>query len=78
VKLPALLLLLVLALPTLPDTVRVTATGARYHRAACAALTRGPSYLVRRTAADSAGYTPCRRCWTLTTRKPTRFQRIAR
>lgn len=54
-------LLLALFLATAPDTVRIAEHGTRWHRFGCAALAHG-SVLVRRTAADSAGYVPCKRC----------------
>lgn len=61
----------------LPDTVRVTPHGARYHAAGCASI-RGASEVVRRAVADSVGYLPCRRCLAAPARparKATRFER---
>lgn len=62
--LAALALAAILAAPAgaaLPDSVRVTEHGTRWHVGACPAL-RGPFWTVARVKADSAGYTPCRRC----------------
>lgn len=64
--------------PALPDTVRVTASGSAYHRLTCASVRDRVTVLVRRSAADSVGYKPCKRCIAPApkTRKPSRFDRL--
>lgn len=62
----------------LPDTVRVTEHGARYHAITCPALHGAPGELVRRSSADSAGFVVCRRCLAAPARKGSRWSRLAR
>ena len=74
----AILILTLLAAVTLPDTVRVLEHGTRYHKIPCGALAHGAGVLVRRAAADSAGYLPCKRCLApKAAAKATRFARVA-